>query len=454
MAAVDIGIASFHPKDEAYDFALGPKDYLFYLGSSTAISVQVGNFFSPITVKSDQTNQPSGVTDDEMKFQVKWYVDGVFKHGIDVSSAQGNVFENQTDFFGVVTPVEITRKKYKDVSAGNVWVGIHGQNFTYPASFNQPGNHIIEYEFYHLPTQAGGFSNSGFQNTFMFRLFQKAVPVTKDGIGTVLSNGSTISSVKSIDVLTFDKTANRGDEVSSTWTIQVSTGSGYISAIQGVDYDLVSGTLTSDVIQIRFPGAATNGGTYRVINSASGYTSANHPPFSNTFSPVYQSGITLSLVDPDGTNDVTSNSDTVTTNIQVDSDNRSDIVTEVISLPIVTPIFTPLIAFDNTTVSIDPLTGITDYIFTVSPNVDISNTSWSKTTISYDPITQITTTTSETPADGFTINDWIAELQNRAKIFCEVYLGGIAIISKVGLGPHTFKLGVGEYKVGYRITEL
>lgn len=456
MTPVDLGIASFQPKDEVYDFALGPKDYLFYLGPTAAASVQVGGFFFPTTVKSsDETPPSTSVTDDDMKFQTDWFVDGTFYHGAstpnNVGSLQGDVFEVGDFIFSYTTNAEITRKKFKD--SNNKWVGIHGSAYTYPASFNAAGNHSIQCTFAHLPkTQyVGGFWVKNLQ--FLFRLFQKAVPITKNDQGATLTDGLTLSNVKSIDTLVFDKTTNRGDEVNSTWTVLVLSGSGFVNAVQAVDYNLGLGeTLTSDVIHITFIGAAVSGGTYRVINTAEGYTSTNHTPFSNTFNNIsFAPNSFNNVIDTDGTGDVTSNLDTVTVNLQVDPNGMITTVVEELNLPFVLPVFTPVSAYDNTTTNINPLTGIADYRFIVTANVDISSAFWTKTTNIYDPLLNTTTVTVQDFATGWTVSDWIAELKNRAVISCVVRLNGSQISNKTGLGPHTIKLGIGDYEVGYKV---
>lgn len=117
---------------------------------------------------------------------------------------------------------------------------------------------------------------------FDFVTLQQAVPVTiqrnpsdNSIIGTLASGVNVSASVSTIYRL--DKSTNRGDQFSSTWSIlkyDPIAGTTPVIAAPGSDYTLVSGNLSSDIIDIQFLSSSVN---YRVQNIAVGYTFSNNP---------------------------------------------------------------------------------------------------------------------------------------------------------------------------------
>lgn len=117
---------------------------------------------------------------------------------------------------------------------------------------------------------------------FDFVTLQQAVPVTiqrnpadNSIIGTLGSGVNVSASVGTTYRL--DKSTNRGDQVSSIWSIlkyDPIAGTTPVVASPGSDYTLVSGNLSSDIIDIQFLSSSVN---YRVQNIVIGYTFSNNP---------------------------------------------------------------------------------------------------------------------------------------------------------------------------------
>lgn len=114
-------------------------------------------------------------------------------------------------------------------------------------------------------------------------LLQKSVSVT------YLRNASdnsiidtAISNFQSVNALTgttyrFDKTLSRGVDISSVFTIlkyDPNSGVAPVTATPGTDYVIVSGSLSSNVLDVQF---LTGGVNFRIINTATGYTFSNNP---------------------------------------------------------------------------------------------------------------------------------------------------------------------------------
>jgi hypothetical protein len=91
------------------------------------------------------------------------------------------------------------------------------------------------------------------------------------------SNSSTSVAVN--QVIGLDKSASRGDEISSTWVIlkyDPNSGGTPQIATAGTDYQLSAGSLTSDRIAIAFLNSSFN---YTVQDTCSGYTFSSNPYF-------------------------------------------------------------------------------------------------------------------------------------------------------------------------------
>lgn len=242
--------------------------------------------------------------------------------------------------------------------------------------------------------------------SFTFNVFQQAVAVTKinNSAGATLADGTTLNDMEYGDTLTLNKSNNRGSSVSSQWTIYKQDSNGiYQIASSGVDYTLLSGTLTSDTIQVRWE----TDGYFKIVNRAEGQSSVS-------------SGVNYdesNLIIPVGIS-----------------------VVETITLPLVETSITPQVVYTNTIVSTDPLVGVDTFTIDVSATVDTSQAEWSQTinsTTTIIPMTQVT---------------WTSELLARCNIKCQVKSGNTIVQQANGLGPHQFTLNAGEYNIGYLIT--
>ncbi len=245
--------------------------------------------------------------------------------------------------------------------------------------------------------------------TLSVQLIQEAVAVINQNssVGPTLADNSTLSmdTLSPNNVIVLNKSNNRGDDYASSWTIQKQNPStmAWAAAVAGTHYTLGPGeTLTSDQITLTWQLL----GQYRVLNLSEGSA-----PF------------------------VGANYDTCTINFSV-----AQSVVDVVTLPIVRSIVTPVVAYNNTTVSLTPLTGVTNFQISVSALVDASLASWVQT------IGIVTTTIVMTDAD------WVNELNSRCTIRCYVKQGAFAIQTRNGFGPHIFNLSPGNYSVGYSLT--
>jgi hypothetical protein len=117
---------------------------------------------------------------------------------------------------------------------------------------------------------------------FDYVILQKAVAITQTRDLTTNSVNGTLGNNSSTNAIVgqsfkLDKTLNRGDEVISEWRVlkyDPNSGANPITAVLNVDYQLVSGTNTSDIIEIKFLNNTFN---YKVQNYCSGHTFAINP---------------------------------------------------------------------------------------------------------------------------------------------------------------------------------
>lgn len=240
--------------------------------------------------------------------------------------------------------------------------------------------------------------------TFSFNIYQASVAVVRrdSNVGPILQNGSSIGDMDTItnNTIVLNKSDNRGDDVSSTWAILKQDGNGvYQTAINGTDYSII-GILTDDEITITW----LTSGSYRVRDSIVGLGANNDDQSSVDFS-VGQS------------------------------------ITNTITLPLVKAVVTPDVAYNNTVLNVNPLTGVTNFKFTVSSVLDTNNASWLQT-VDFNPSTTITMTDAT----------WRTEILHRCNVICRVRKGNVIVESRTGFGPHQFILDVGNYTAGYELT--
>lgn len=296
---------------------------------------------------------------------------------------------------------------------GNYGAAIGG---SYDLLYNSAGSKTVDLHLYALYNASwiGGLGDIPQElgiprfgtKSFTFNVYQQAVAVTKlnNPAGSTLVDGATLNNMNYGDTLTLNKTVNRGDSVQSEWFFYKQDANGIFQpAVLGVDYTYLSGTSTSDTIQIRWEAS----GYFKVVNRVEGQSSSTSGINFNESSLIVPVGIT---------------------------------VVETINLPLVQTIITPEVVYTNTVVSTEPLIGIDTFTVNVEGELNVAQAEWSQT---------IDSTTTVFP---MTEAAWRSELLTRCFVRCQVKQGNIVIEQRTGLGPHQFTLNAGEYSVGYLVT--
>lgn len=287
---------------------------------------------------------------------------------------------------------------------------------------NSPGSYISTHYFYmRLPVQIPGnlvIWNKFSSVRYFYNVFQKSVAVIEDVTSSaVVVNTQTKSNVNLNDKIRVSKSKSRGKDVSSDWVVQVrDSGGNFITAVQGVDYNITFGTLGSDVFEIEVLQAKV----FKIICNVAGFTSST-----NTF------------YSPAGTGDVTINSDS--TFYLIDASSASNNTQDIITLPKIKSIVT----IQNQTTNNPVQTGYTGATITVNGEVDTATGVY----IIKDLNTQSDTTVTLSPAQ------WTQEINTRTNIILEIRnkVNGTVMLSKPGIGPHeNITLPVGSYLVQYK----
>lgn len=265
--------------------------------------------------------------------------------------------------------------------------------------------------------------NTGLQG---FKVFQKAISITKKIGGNIYANNAseTLALSRSIRL---DKTQNRGDGVVSSWIIQKKSGSTYVTAVSGVDYTLITGTLNADQIEIKF----LITGDYKIIN----YSKGN----SSVVSGVNESYLTLNILSKP-------NNVTVT-------------VDEHIALPKINPILTPQSTFTNVTIQTTPiLEGYERYEIIVTPELDLSQALYRKVRKEIDHDNSYTTTETD---ETITLNNnqWLEMMLQKANVDCFIReknagltFTEIKSCNTTNTFQHNFAQNNGDWEVGYYVT--
>jgi hypothetical protein len=246
---------------------------------------------------------------------------------------------------------------------------------------------------------------------FTIQLFQQAVSITlkSSSTGPSLVDGTTITDMDNTSNKTIivDKSNNRGDTISSVWSIQKQnpvTGI-YSVATVGVDYTLgVGQTLTTDQIAITWQSI----GNFKLFNNTTGASSGTSGP-----------NLGSSVV-----------------NFTVGQG-----VTDTIILPNVVSTITPVVAYNNTIISTNPLVGITPFQVTVSATIDVTSASWTQAIGVSAPVVL-----------PMSIAAWQTEILSRCNITCQVKQGTAVLQQGIGFGPFTFTIPTGSFQVGYVVT--
>jgi hypothetical protein len=265
--------------------------------------------------------------------------------------------------------------------------------------------------------------NTGVQQ---FKVFQKAISITKKIGGNIYANNAseTLALSQSIRL---DKAQNRGDGVVSSWIIQKKVGSTYVTAVSGVDYTFITGTLNADQIEVKF----LITGDYKIIN----YSKGN----SSVASGVNESYLTLNILSKP-------NNVTVT-------------VDEHIALPKINPILTPISAFTNVTVQTTPiLEGYERYEIIVTPELDLSQALYKKVRKEIDHDNSHTGTQTD---ETITLNNnqWLDMMLQKANVDCFIReknagltFTEIKSCNTTNTFQHNFAQNNGDWEVGYYVT--
>jgi hypothetical protein len=447
-----MGVISYNnwPVDTVHDFATGPKTYNdFYLNVTSPFNANG-------TTLASTEDLPG--SENQRGFQTRMILNGTFKDGpsINMPPTFVNYYKTNTP---LPTSYPVTRKKTQDLDT--VWRGIFGSNYPYPFTINNVGTHYLAFYLFNFPNQKGDRLPQNYVTKFIkgWRVFQQAIPITRFGpSNTIIANNTQIANLSNLDASQnhqFNKGLNRGDEVASSWQILVQNNNNqYVTATPGVDYNLITGNLFNDTIIVQFLLGGSQSKNYRIINTASGYTSANNPwgpviPYTHSLPEGQVDTGTILLTD----NTVTNNTAQAIVNVNVTPNGTTTTVEDTIVLPTVNPVVTPVNAFNNTVVSLSPLTGIENFQVSVGPTLNTTSASFSRqttVTVGNNP----PTVTTVDMAANYTTNDWLNEIGNRCSIRCVVRIGNQIIQQYNGFGPHVFTLPAGNYNVGYEIRPL
>lgn len=271
----------------------------------------------------------------------------------------------------------------------------------------------------------GGNWDLGSTGAQSFKVFQKAVSITRNG-ATVIANNAQLTTTLS-NVLSLNKTLNRGHKNGSSWTIQKKDSLGnYVDATISLDYIFVTGTLTSDIIEIKFMVP----GEFKVLNTTIGTSNAQTGPNQMVHSTF-----------------IIANLDNIT--VQIDDD---------ITLPnikanmVATPIFTNIVLDDEPI-----LEGIEIFSVDITPSLDMQPAKWIQTTI-----TSTNTTVTKVPViktNDLNEAQWLQLILDKALVKCVVIDSNTSTIIESrnchDLGYNqTFRLPRGNYNCGYTVEPI
>lgn len=219
------------------------------------------------------------------------------------------------------------------------------------------------------------------------------------------------SQINTVDVnvdFQLDKSTSRGKEVSSTWSIFKTDPLGTflsIPAVDGVDYSLSTGTLTSDIIRLQF---LTNY-NFEVRLNVSGYTYASNPYLNYPAQTVPNSAAATYYF-----NTTTAPAPTVTYEIKV-------------------PKITPELSVPNAVlIGTNPFETYQNQLITVSSVLDIPSGYWKKT--------EGLTITYLTKSDS----EWRDEINTNCNVVLEARdkITNELVLTRNGLGPFTLSFNI------------
>jgi hypothetical protein len=338
----------------------------------------------------------------------------------------GNMINGGRSLYGV--PVSVTNIYVPSPdNSGESILGPYNFYYTAPGSYTPTMQIMWKYtrsgSGYGTIIKPGQPTNDHIKTWSTFTVYQKAVSVTtiSPGLGTYSSSHSFPAAINYS--YTFDKSANRGDAVSSYWTIENWNGSNWVTASPGVDYNIISGSLGNpgtpggDSLVIQFLISSVN---IRVGNYTAGTTSGSAG--TNT-------AVTYSQTTPYVAVPVT--------------------VTNTVLLPVITETVVATSIPSNTVINLNPLEGRAMFQVEVTPVLNISNVSYQEV-VDYggSPATATNNLT-------LTIAEWETYINTYCTVVCNVYdidNANTIVQQANGLITHIFTLPHGNYKINYIIT--
>ena len=258
---------------------------------------------------------------------------------------------------------------------------------------------------------------------YQYAVFQQAVAVISNVVGgtsNLISQGSILTASVG-DTLNFNVSDSRGSNLSRSMSILYrNTSNIYVSALENVDYQIVSGTVspsTSDYVQIKFLKSTQ----YKLSLNVEGYNSSNNPYGVSTADSAR--GL------------ITSNVSSVTFEVHTAVDS-----------------ITSTITFPKIVTSVSP-----SYVLTSSP---LSSFEYSNITITGTPdaTTGIWSQFDGTTTTMLTLSSyqWASEILLRCNVSClisDATTGAPAYNTLNGFGPHNIVLPKGNYSIVFQISK-
>lgn len=252
---------------------------------------------------------------------------------------------------------------------------------------------------------------------YYYNVFQKSVAIIQD-ITTVpiVVNGQTVVA-PSNNIVRLNKSTSRGKEVDSNWLIQAKDNNGnFNTAIQGVDYLINSGTLGSDIIELKF----LQQKQFKIICVTNGFISTNNNFFSKA-----------------GTGSVTTNNDSTFYIINVSEaiDTKQD--------TIILPKINAIVSIQNQTATNPVQQGYAGATISITGSIDISTGTYVEKDIISNTQTNVILTEAQ----------WLNEINTRSNITLEIRnkSDNSLTLTKYGIGPHNnIIISEGDYLIQYK----
>jgi hypothetical protein len=343
--------------------------------------------------------------------QVSGYGIGQNEYVIDIDSGFGYINYIVNTINGVVQSPEKKITTNSGSGTESAYIPLTGTSWTYVSG---TPNVRFQRPFAGFGIQKDKvYWNGSLNATYQYILLQKSIVSTRyatldisenPDVTTILTPGVIIP-VTVNTLFQLDKSFCRGDEVSSTWTILKTDPAGTfasIPAVSGVDYLITTGTITSDLMKLKF---LTNYNFEVKVNIA-GYTFASNPYLNypaqivpNTAAATYY------------------------------FNTAAPTVTYEIKIPTITAVATVPSAVQ---IGTNPLETYQNQLIDITSTIDISSGYWKK----IEGVTTTLLTKSET--------EWRTEIESSCDVTLEARdkVTNELIFTRIGLGPFTVSFGV------------